>query len=155
MNNRHSWEMLLEESNNLCSHQRESNREASCQSLSTISLLFVQVPQDLRADYSEIKHVHVLPDSGHHTLTKCMLEGSEPLWGNVLLYLCIPMLFAVLGCRSTPDSSTQETKPRGTVCRQSSHQSTSVLFRPFHNTNSKLQLLPYLGNLQKLNLKCL
>lgn len=94
--------MLLEDSNNLCSHQRESNGEAFCQSLSTMFLLFVQVPQDFRANYSESKHVHVLPDSGHGTLTKCMLEGSKPLWGNMLLYLCIPMLFAVLGLQIYP-----------------------------------------------------
>lgn len=121
MSNRHSWEMLPVESNNLCSHQRESSGEAFCQSLSTILLLFVQVPQNFRANYSESKGVRVLPDSGHRTLTKHVLEGSKPLWGNVLLYLCIPMLFAVLGLQIPPASSSEEIKPRGTARRHGAH----------------------------------
>lgn len=123
LSNRHSWEMLLVKSNNLCSHQRESSGEAFHQSLSTILLLFVQVPQNFRADYSESRRVHVLPDSGHRTLTKHVLEGSKPLWGNMLLYLCIPMLFAVLGLQ-IPLSQQQKSNPEA----QGSQQSTSVLF---------------------------
>lgn len=109
LSKRHSWEMLHVESNNLWSHQRENSGEASCQSLSTILLLFVHVPQDCRANCSEVNMFMSCQTQGMVSYqSACWREACGGEHGAVSLHSRAP---CCLGRAANPPQAAAVRKP--------------------------------------------
>lgn len=120
--------------------------------------------QVFRANYSESKRICVLPDSGHHILTKSTFPdgGFKAFAGEE--HVAVSLYSHALCClvrAANPPQQAAVKKPNPEAQFASTELTPKHLSppqqpnRPFHNTNSKPQLLPHLRNLQKLDLKCL
>lgn len=114
-------------------------------------------PQVFRANYSEIKNVHVLPDSGHRILTKYMFHDGE-LKAFVEEHIAVSLHSHALCClvraanppqQAAVKKSIPEAQFAGTELMPKHLSPPQQPNRPFRNTYSKSELLPYVGNLQK------
>lgn len=119
-------------------------------------------PQVFRANYSESKNVRVLPDSGQHILTKYMFHDGglkafveeHAALGLHSHALCCLVRAANPPQQAAAKKSIPEAQFAGTELMPKHLSLPQQPSRPFHNTNSKPQLLPYIRNLQKGS-KCL